>query len=442
MGVKHLMVSESKSKCGRLVTQGEGADCKNCARVADAETKWSAKPATDMVAVATDVPGEPEYMTREDYATKVAEAAKPRAKSAKSAKITKVAVSAEPSEDLGDAAEANAQAWCEAGSPRDEAGRPIVPGVESAPVELPQVGQWIMWQGFSYMVESRYSDGKMGLKPYGGYKVTIPDRPIAQLMAWGEVKWPTHACKTCGPRSSAWCTKCYECDHWGRPITKPTAVAVFTDESTVIINEGDTVYRDRDGAQGVVSAITVNGEVVVDFTSGAQVTTSVEELARNCYEVIPATEVQATQVAQATVCAHCGRDTIGRDDQISPFPHECVSAADLARFTGSTIDPAAREAFELAKIDAVEQPADPFRGHPDYAGEDWQVPYESLPKAGDVVVELITWADVESAHKGHTVGVTQPHMKIKRPIRTCMGRRKRKATKRARKQAYGMKGGK
>src|SRR5687767_8975149 len=57
--------------------------------------------------------------------------------------------------------------------------------------DLPQCGQWIMWQGFSYMVEARYSDGRMNLKPYGGYQCVIPDRPIAQLMAWGEVKWPT-----------------------------------------------------------------------------------------------------------------------------------------------------------------------------------------------------------------------------------------------------------
>ena len=277
MGVKHEMVSESKSLCGRLVTQGTGADCKSCVRVRASKDAWAGKPAADVVAVATDVPGEP------------------------------------------------------------------------APIELPQVGQWIMWAGFSYMVESRYSDGKMALRPYGGYETVIPDRPIAQLMAWGEAKWPAYACKTCGPRSSAWCTNCYECDHWGRPI-------------------------------------------------------------------VEATEVQATQVARATV---------------------------------AVIDVAAREAFELSKIDAVELPADPFRGHPDYAGEGWQVPYENLPKAGDVCDEEV-WHGTDTclAHPDGTVERRTATVTllcgppIKPPVRTCLGRRKRKATKRARRQAQGMKGGK
>jgi hypothetical protein len=433
MGVKHLMVSESKSKCGRLVTQGTGADCKNCARVQASQDAWAGKPAADMVAVATDVPGEPEYMTREDYATKVAEAAKPRAKSAKITKITKVAVSAEPSEDLGDAAEANAQAWCEAGSPRDEAGRPIVPGVESAPVELPQVGQWIMWQGFSYMVESRYSDGKMGLKPYGGYKVTIPDRPIAQLMAWGEVKWPTHACKTCGPRSSAWCTKCYECDHWGRPIVPGV-------ESAPIISEGDTVYRDRDGAQGVVSAITVSGEVVVDFTSGARVTTSAEELARNCYEVISAVDmVKLREVAwQAELNAAKSGTFIDETASSVTLARRAteVQATQVAQATVAIIDPAAREAFELAKIDAVERGY--FDEHAPVSVESYTADFAA--RLDDDLIADGTLGDFCRCHHR----VTEPVMPaaIKQPIRTCMGRRKRKATKRARKQAYGMKGGK
>lgn len=87
--------------------------------------------------------------------------------------------------------------------------------------ELPGIGQWIMWQGFSYMVEARYSDGRMNLKPYGGYVCVTPDRPMVQLMAWGEAKWPTHACNNCGPRLTAWCTKCYPCDTWGRRLIAP-----------------------------------------------------------------------------------------------------------------------------------------------------------------------------------------------------------------------------
>lgn len=141
---------------------------------------------------------------------------------------------------------------------------------EVSPAELPGVGQWIMWQGFSYMVEARYSDGRMNLKPYGGYECVIPDRPIAQLMAWGEVKWPTHACVNCGPRSSAWCTKCYLCDHWGRPLV---AERVFSDRDLrdeVVAYLGDLVndfYVD-----GIVDSVIKanNGAVSIDSISEAE----------------------------------------------------------------------------------------------------------------------------------------------------------------------------
>lgn len=39
------------------------------------------------------------------------------------------------------------------------------------------------------------------------------------------------------------------------------------------------------------------------------------------------------------VCVHCGHATVGRDDQVTPFPHECVTAEDLARFTGKPVIP-------------------------------------------------------------------------------------------------------
>ena len=39
---KHVMVSESKSLCGRAVVQGTGTDCKNCARVSAANSKRAA----------------------------------------------------------------------------------------------------------------------------------------------------------------------------------------------------------------------------------------------------------------------------------------------------------------------------------------------------------------------------------------------------------------
>lgn len=120
MGVKHQMVSESKSLCGRLVTQGTGADCKSCVRVRASKDAWAGKPAADMVAVATDVPGEAEYVTREQFAAQVAEAKRPRAKSA-TPKVTKVAEL-----DASDIAEGIAQAWVEAGSPRDGQGKPDI----------------------------------------------------------------------------------------------------------------------------------------------------------------------------------------------------------------------------------------------------------------------------------------------------------------------------
>lgn len=127
---------------------------------------------------------------------------------------------------------------------------------ETVPVELPGVGQWIMWQGFSYMVEASYPDGRMNLKPYGGYECVIPERPIAQLMAWGEVKWPTHACKTCGPRLSAWCSKCYPCDTWGRPLV---AEAEADTEATIA---ADRTFSDRDLRDEVLRYL---GDLADDF---------------------------------------------------------------------------------------------------------------------------------------------------------------------------------
>lgn len=37
----------------------------------------------------------------------------------------------------------------------------------------------------------------------------------------------------------------------------------------------------------------------------------------------------------------------------------------------------------------IDAKADPFAGHPDYRGPDWQVPYEQLPKASETAVEAL-----------------------------------------------------
>lgn len=67
---------------------------------------------------------------------------------------------------------------------------------------------------------------------------------------------------------------------------------------------GDTIYRESDGAQGVIADFTRQGDVFVDFANGGNAVTTMTELLGQGYEVIPAAEVEAGQ-------QHA--DRVGRD---------------------------------------------------------------------------------------------------------------------------------
>lgn len=301
--------------------------------------------ATPLVAVATDVPGEAEYVSREDFAAQVAEAKKPRAKSA-APKVTE----------------------------------------SNAVVELPS-GQVVK------------------LRP----GVTAEQYLAAHAETAEAFDVMAQALDVLVTNSA----------EGGRPIASPAEVKIA---------EGDTVYRDRDGAQGVVSAITVNGELIIDFHSGAQVTTTVEELTRNCYEVISAVDMVKLREAawQAELSAAKSGTFIDETASSVTLARRAteVQPAQSGQATVAVIDVAAREAFELSKIDAIEQMSDRAAHAPQFelcAEEAWHGTNTCL---------------------AHPDKVTKSRVTIKAPIRTCLGRRKRKAIKRARRQAQGMKGGK
>lgn len=260
--------------------------------------------------------------------------------------------------DASDIAEGIAQAWAEAGSPRDDQGQPVILTVREqitalnpswasvnlpdspAPAQvdqctlcgrtdtlgrddqvipfshecvtaaqaeagvfrpvLPEVGQWIMWQGFSYMVESRYSDGRMNLMPYGGYQGVTPDRPIAELMAWGEVKWPNFNCINCGPRLSAWCIRCTPCDMWGHktgepplaPASKIITDADMRDQVSRYLGESGLVV-DRACVSAIVDDLQAHyGTVDIDSIDGEQFTNVVDFHMGTIEEGVPALPVR------------------------------------------------------------------------------------------------------------------------------------------------------
>lgn len=55
---------------------------------------------------------------------------------------------------------------------------------------------------------------------------------------------------------------------------------------------GDVVYRDVDGAQGVVRDVLVSGELVVDLVDGSVLVRSVDELTTDGFEIIPDVQVK------------------------------------------------------------------------------------------------------------------------------------------------------
>lgn len=159
-----------------------------------------------------------------------------------------------------------------------------------------------------------------------------------------------------------------------------------------------------------------------------------------------------TWVAPVNVCTLCGRsDTLGRDDQVTPFPHECVTAAqaeagtfvpalpvrtpgatqlitdaDMRHYVASSITGSGASASEYDVVGIVDRLISKY-GLIDLdlvpVGEFWD-----LVEAGEVT----PWHGTRTCINCGCDPVTPvaPYL-VKRPIRTNLGKRARRAAKRA-----------
>jgi hypothetical protein len=74
-----------------------------------------------------------------------------------------------------------------------------------------------------------------------------------------------------------------------------------------VINEGDTVYRERDGHTGIVTAVTNRGDLVVLFDDGGERHGTPLELFNAGYGAIPAAEVaEGFAAAESVIWAGTG----------------------------------------------------------------------------------------------------------------------------------------
>jgi hypothetical protein len=231
-------------------------------------------------------------------------------------------------------------------------------------------------------------------------------------------------------------------------------VAVVTDEATIVASASDTVYRDRDGAQGIVRDVLTSGELDVTFPGGAGSVRTLGELATEGFEVIPAAgvaEMVSAAVAPAlpVACPHCGSEQTWHRT-FCPFGKNAV-AWDVvkAAHEGHAVDAGVGYTFCQTCGVHLGTPGAPM---PE-AARDWRAvraaslaheealgavvdaafpdPVEEIGNLSQGAIELLgelMFLDLRA--RGYDITASMSAAAMSKPVRSKLARRARKAAKR------------
>lgn len=448
MGVKHLMVSESKSRCGRTVVQGDGADCKNCARV-----KWvpTGKTYADVQAEQKHREGvlSAERVTNPEgrigkvvavygdkfSATKVAVAWDAEADvtphyaitSAKDHLISDLSPAEEAYESATQVTQVDPCAHCgRADSPRrDDIVKPF-PHECASRAEIDQL------IGLGETATPTGDDVLASLATIASTEpMSLPvDRPNGHAVI-------VHGYSTTTPKQESRLAKT-RADIQAREAARAQAY----EASMPVV--GDTIYRESDGATGLVDDKTRHGRLVVVFRDGTERSVHWDVLVGEGFERITADDFAMLNpdVVRVVARLHYFSRVLVKDAHLMldvlPEHVNAARKAGLITEYDEWLSVASKTIELITEADRVDAYLH-FNPRPAVPPINSNIPHVFVPK--DEGVEGGPSFCVAPCH-GHKsmpchVPATVRPVKLRQPVRTCLARRKRKATKRARARVGG-----